>query len=587
MLHLHLSGPLHPSGRESVQRPSSVYGKRRRPGDALRQVTWIGMCVAGLLSSSGATGAAEPLVGTPVSVPVRGVTLFSSGVGFFEHVGKVSGEAGTELHFKTDQISDILKSLILEDLDGGTVGTVVYPPQDPVSKILRSFQVDITNNPSLSELLTQLRGARLKGQANAESFEGIILGLEKKKRVVGEKGQVIEVSTLNLLSETGVRSVLLDDVQRLEFEGARLQRELESALAALAEARDQAKKVVRVHFHGTGERRVRLGYVLETPIWKASYRLMLGDNEKEKPRIQGWAIVENQTDSDWNNVQLSLVSGRPISFIQPLYQPLYIPRPVVQPELYGGVRPQTYEQGTAPTASDTGRSGSPERGRALGMKDAQNLAQQKSLRQPGSDLPAAPATQEPADSIRSAAEAGEVGELFQYAVPQVTLSRQRSAMIPIVVEELEAERVSIFNAEVLSKHPLTGARLKNTTGKHLLQGPVTVFDGRTYAAMHASIRSRRDRIAGLAMASTNRFMSRNRPRGPCPRCKQAELSKACCTSAENGRPCRNTFSTPNAAREKAVLVEHPRRDGWKLVGSPTPIETTGTHYRFKEALPAG
>src|SRR5258706_6655905 len=61
--------------------------------------------------------------------------------------------------------------------------------------------------------------------------------------------------------------------------------------------------------------------------------------------LQGWAIVENQTDNDWNDIELSLVSGRPISFIQELYQPLYIPRPVVQPELFASLRPQTYEAG--------------------------------------------------------------------------------------------------------------------------------------------------------------------------------------------------------------------------------------------------
>ena len=55
--------------------------------------------------------------------------------------------------------------------------------------------------------------------------------------------------------------------------------------------------------------------------------------------------MENQTDSDWNDVQLSLVSGRPLSFIQDLYQPLFVPRPVVQPQLYASLRPQTYDAG--------------------------------------------------------------------------------------------------------------------------------------------------------------------------------------------------------------------------------------------------
>jgi len=84
---------------------------------------------------------------------------------------------------------------------------------------------------------------------------------------------------------------------------------------------------------------VRIGYVVSTPIWKTSYRLLLNADPKEKPSLQGWAIVENQTDNDWNNVQLSLVSGRPISFVEDLYQPLYVPRPVVEPELFASLRP--------------------------------------------------------------------------------------------------------------------------------------------------------------------------------------------------------------------------------------------------------
>src|SRR5207253_7990703 len=77
---------------------------------------------------------------------------------------------------------------------------------------------------------------------------------------------------------------------------------------------------------------------------KTSYRLILPGPD-EKPRLQGWAILENQTDSDWNNVNLSLVSGRPISFIEDLYQPMYLPRLIVQPELFASLRPQTYAAG--------------------------------------------------------------------------------------------------------------------------------------------------------------------------------------------------------------------------------------------------
>src|SRR5262249_29909974 len=81
-------------------------------------------------------------------------------------------------------------------------------------------------------------------------------------------------------------------------------------------------------------------YVVQTPVWKTSYRLVLSD--AGAPYLQGWAIVENTTDEDWDSVRLALISGRPISFIMDLYQPLYAPRPEVQPELYLSLRPQVY-----------------------------------------------------------------------------------------------------------------------------------------------------------------------------------------------------------------------------------------------------
>ncbi len=119
----------------------------------------------------------EPVKIAQTEVPVKAVVLFSSGVGYFEHYGKVHGSGSTELRFKTQQINDILKSLVLQDLDGGKVTTISYPSQDPIAKTLRSFQVDITNNPSLGELLNQLRGAKVNATAGAENLEGTILGL--------------------------------------------------------------------------------------------------------------------------------------------------------------------------------------------------------------------------------------------------------------------------------------------------------------------------------------------------------------------------------------------------------------------------
>ncbi len=137
-------------------------------------------------------------------VPVRQVVLFSSGVGYFEHYGMVNGTGDTELRFKTQQINDILKSLVLEDLDKGRVTTITYPSQDPIAKTLRSFQIDITSNPSLGELLNQLRGAKVKLLVSGQQVEGTILGLEKKQKPVGDKS-TIDVWVLNLINGADLR----------------------------------------------------------------------------------------------------------------------------------------------------------------------------------------------------------------------------------------------------------------------------------------------------------------------------------------------------------------------------------------------
>src|SRR5205085_11416992 len=92
-------------------------------------------------------------------------------------------------------------------------------------------------------------------------------------------------------------------------------------------------------------REVRVGYVVETPVWKTSYRLVLDPAAGGKPYLQGWAVVENPTDEDWSAVRMALVSGRPISFRMDLYNPLYVPRPVVEPERFASLRPPTYDGG--------------------------------------------------------------------------------------------------------------------------------------------------------------------------------------------------------------------------------------------------
>ena len=523
-------------------------------------------------------------------VPVTNVLLFSSGVGYFEHAGTVRGSGSTELQFKTSQINDILKSLVLQDENGGRVSTITYPSQDPVAKTLRSFQVDITGNPTLADLLNQLRGARVTIQSQAERLTGTILGVEMRRRGA-ERGEPVETPILNILTGAMIRAIDLQAISSLTLDDPRLQEELTSALVALSQARDQDKKPVTINFAGSGDRRIRIGYVVETPIWKTSYRLLLGDTD----RLQGWAIVENQTESDWNNVSLSLVSGRPISFVMDLYQPLYATRPTVVQEMYAGLRPQVYDGGIAAERERAGLLGKvsdmpvPSVGNPLGMAGAAGGVARSAaesaiqLRNPnaaglyGQRLE----QMDMAASVQAIAQAAKMGELFQYTIGNVTLARQKSAMLPIITDSISIERLSIYNAAVLPKNPLNGVRLKNTTGKHLLQGPVTVLDRNNYAgdARIDNVPPGQDRLVSygidLEMLIDN---TKNTQRNEV---LTGKILKGTLIVDRRYLATQEYLADNKGDRDKVLVVEHPIRQGWKLVETQKPIESTIAVHRFQ------
>ena len=533
-----------------------------------------------------------------------------SAVQIFQHSGSVHGDGSTELRFKTNQINDILKSLILEDLDGGKVTTITYPSQDPIAKTLKSFQVDITANPPLGDLLNQLRGAAVTVSNAGEKSHGVILGVEKKQKPVGDAGRggVVEEAVLNLVAGGKIVSMPLDLVSSIELDDPQLQEELNKALVALASARDQDKKPVKINFAGTGDRRVLIGYVVETPIWKSSYRLILGDQPAKDAttqpavsgNLQGWAIVENQTDNDWNNVDLTLVSGRPISFVEDLYQPLYVPRPVVEPELYASLRPQQYGAAMDEMAKSTtfGLPAAVPSAANAAAEDtlSSQLAQSRSRLQSqqlaggggfGGGGGGGGTMIDAAQSVSSLASATEVGELFQFTVGDVSLQRQRSAMIPIITDPIEVERVSIYNQSVLPRNPLNGARIKNTTGKHLLAGPVTVLDQGSYAgdAQIDNVPPGQERLLSygvdlqlLVDATDNKDQSQ---------IQTGKIVKGVLTVTNKEVRTQNYVAENKSDRSKTLIVEHARQAGWDLVDTIKPMESTDAVYRFKGDIPAG
>jgi hypothetical protein len=528
----------------------------------------------------------------PVKLPLKRVVLFSSGVGFFQHVGDVSGNARVEFRFKAADINDLLKSMVVEDLDGGKVSAVSYGSKDPVTKTLKTFAIDVTENPTLADLLKQVRGERVEIEA-PKRVVGVIVGVEKRRRELG-KEQTIEADVLNLLTDEGLRSVPLETASRIKFLNLQLDTEFRKALTLLASGRDNDKKAVALEFLGQGKRRARVAYIAESPVWKTSYRLVLSDDKP--PYLQGWAIVENTTDDDWTNVDLSLVSGRPISFTMDLYQSLYLPRPEEKLELFSSLRPQVYQQDmgrgvVAAASAPYAMAGAPVYRQRVVAESAPAVGMQaKDVFGADLDIPFKAKRKEQIDlarGVQAAARGGEVGELFQYQVATpVNLARQQSAMLPIVGESLKAEKVSLYNRKVLDKHPLAGLKLTNSTKLHLMQGPITVFDGDAYAgdAMIRDLAPGAQRLISYAidLESEVAVEAKAKPE----QLVSVVLARGTMTVTRKLARTQQYTVRNSGQKAKRVLVEQPTEADWNLVRPEKPEEKTREQYRFAvEAKP--
>ena len=553
-------------------------------------------------------------------LPVAQAVLFSSGVGYFQREGVVDGTARVDLTFPMRDVNDLLKSMIVRDLDGGHVGAVSYDSNAPVEKTLNSFAINLTGNPSLAAILNQARGEKVEAVMQPTgTYTGTVVGVEKQHLPAG-KDAFVDVDLLNLSCSDGLRSLKMSDVQRVRFLNPVMDSELRKALETLATSHDTQKKAVSINFVGEGKRKVRVGYVVENPIWKTSYRLVLSPEKDAKPYLQGWAVVENVSDEDWKDVRVALVSGRPISFQMDLYQPLFVPRPTVEPELFASLRPQVYNgdlQNMRDYEGLTGRNAEivkplPSGGVAgiafsnayqitnLPSRQSNNWSAQMRLNVPSPVLN----TGQPLlqgfgydinglggrldNSVSPVATAAKLGDFFQYVIDQpVTLPRQKSAMLPIIGKEVAATRVSIYNEATLAQHPLLGVRLKNTSGLHLMQGPITVFDNGTYAgdARILDLVPNEERLVSYAIDLGTEVEAK--PDRGSGRVTLLKLSKGILESRVKLREGKTYRIKNRAEEERVVLVEHPVRSEFQLVSKDKPTERTRDVYRFAIKVPAG
>jgi len=549
---------------------------------------------------------------TTQTLPIRRVTLYSNGVAYIERRGTVSGHAEIDLSFKQSQVDDVLKSMVVLDLGQGRIGAVSYNSSAPPAARLADIPFSVEpgtqneNQGGLAGVLTQLQGAHVIVATANRTATGSVLTVEERKSQIDANKPPLITHALVITSEAGelmsfdlaeVRSVKLVD------EGAR--RDVSEFANATASARRRDAKTIVVTSDGSGAREMLVSYTIAAPIWKTTYRVVL--DSQGKPFFQGWAIVDNVSDEDWTSVSLALVSGSPVSFIQPIQKPFYRYRPIVPMPDDLKLEPQSYEPGEG---GNSGGSGAAVKDKAETVSVTNARLPAPSQRQlyelpmngrrnnnfanltPGSPLgfsggatTLSDAITRPDSGVEAAATGSEVGDLFEYRIDQpVTVPRDRSALIPILQTRMDGERVSIYNEANRRDRPMGGMLLKNTSPLTLEDGAMTVIDGDAYAgeALMERLKPAEQRLISFALDLGTLVNAR----------AKEDREPTFLVRVVNGvfqahyyQTSEKTYTLVNQTdKSRVVYIEHPVHPDWELTSTTKPDGKSARFYRFRVPL---
>lgn len=500
-----------------------------------------------------AAGLAAP-VASADELPLRRVTIYRSGVAAFERTGEVQGAAELSITADDDRINDLLKSLVVLDPQGRGSASVSYAAEDPLARRLASLGLSASNLTGLASLFRSIRGEPVTIEASGETIRGTVVSTTNRKIPDGAGGEAVSRPFVTLSTATGLRAIETWAIRSVSIENETLREDLEQSLGLLAESRADEGRAVEIELADGPEREASIFYVQESPVWKTSYRLVIPEDGRD-PFVQAWAVVENTTSEDWENVELSLAAGQPIGFRMDLRTPLYKPRRELPVPIAGAAAPVDIAAG---------------RGRREEMKEAfASRRQTMDSRELGftadAAAPAMNALAMEGESMGASTAAGvEAGDAFFFTIGgPVDVRAGGSTMLPIIAQDLEGERVSFYSSNA-GGQPLRAVMLVNDSGTPLPPGPVAVYDAERYAG-DGSLASLPVGLETMVAYAVDDELSVTRPgdesaqRITSVRIVNGLLEQTLAERSER------VYEIDNADdRQRVVVIEEPLQPGWEL-----------------------
>ncbi len=552
-------------------------------------------------------------VSQAAELPLKRVVITTSGLALYQHEGTVTGNQTVDLSVRLDHVDDILKSLVVTD-GQGKLGGISLPGREPLSQAFRDLPFSQQDLNSPVSLLNALQGADVLVNTGKGAISGKLMSVTEENEET-EHGTITR-HRVSVLTVDGIRTALLESLDRLQFTDKSVQSQLDRALSAMFSNRIKDQRALTISLLGEGERSVGLAYIQEAPLWKSTYRLVLPAKPGDKATLQGWAVLENTTGQDWHDVTVTLMSGSPVTYQQALYQSYYVPRPELPVKVMNRILPRV----DTGTFAEARREGKPEQGQnelspsEPGMAPARFRAMQKSA--VATEMAAAPAAMDnmamadmavpeapPMSSggiasmgmatVTSASAQETASQLvFTFGQP-VTLPAGNTLMLPFISQELSAEKLYVYQPETDAQHPLAAVSVSNETGNGLPPGILTLFDGASGALLHVG-----DAEMPMVPKGENRFISfALDSKTKIDRQEQEDRSLGLITVA--GGMLNQKIVTLNTTtytikapddEDRTIILEQPRREGWEMQkpeGTDSEPEKTETHYRVRVTVPAG
>ena len=497
-------------------------------------------------------------------IPLKKVTLYSSGVAHYVHEGTVAGSGNIALLFSPAQINDVLKSLVVMD-PGAKSLAVNYQSEDTLRKTLESLKIDLSAATTLYDILKAQKGAEVE-LFTPHQIIGKILSVDKNS------SKETDTFFISLATKDGIHIIAFSDIQSFTFIDKKRNEDLNTALALILDASAKNRKKLDIKIDAQGERKIGLSYVMEAPVWKASYRLDMGT---DKAAFQAWAIIDNSTDLDWKNIRLTLTTGRPVGFTQNLYAPYYTYRPEVPLAIAQTAEAETFDSADKEvqyrSAAPMPLAASPA---PMMERKAYKYAEEEYDNEDEENA---------SDYFENQVSTGNAGEMFAFTPSKpVTLERQRSMMIPLTLASLPAEKYSVFSSIPYNErvNPKFCISIENTSGLKLPAGPITVLDGGEYSgdALLEFLPEAEKRliaygddieVTGSKRADSTRTI------------ETIKMTDGVMTTSY--RQVQSTIYLIRNAdkKERTVIVEHAKNTGFELTTKQALAETTANKYRFK------